>query len=98
MSQDIKKKFEDLQIRAQKVNEGAIKLNTQIENAQDNLQKVKEAAQKKYGTSDLEKLKEMAVQWERENEEKVIKFEEQVTSLEKEVTEKTNLIKQIQTN
>lgn len=98
MSQDIKKKFDDLQSRAQKVNESAIKLNTQIENAQENLQKVREAAQKKYGTSDLEKLKSMAEQWEKENEEKVFKFEEQVTSLEKEVLEKTNLIKQIQTN
>lgn len=98
MSQDIKKKFEDLQVRAQKVNESAIKLNTQIENAQENLKKVKEAAQKKYGTSDLNELREMAIKWENENEEKVLKFEEQVINLEKEVTEKTNLIKQIQTN
>lgn len=99
MSQDnLKKKFEELQSRAQKVNESAIKLNTQIENSQENLKKVKDIALKKFKTDDLEGLKNTADEWTKENEEKVANLEEKVVNLEKQVAEKTNLVKQVQTN
>ncbi len=46
--EQIKIKFEDLQKRAQKINEAGIKLNTQIEHAQQVLSKIKENALKLY--------------------------------------------------
>lgn len=99
MSQDnLKKKFEELQSRAQKVNESAIKLNTQIENSQENLKKVKDIALKKFKIDDLEGLQNKADEWIKENEEKVDTLENEVVSLEKKVAEKTNLVKQVQTN
>lgn len=97
MSQDnLNKKFEELQNRAQKINESSIKLNTQIENSQNNLNKIRDVLQKKYGTSDLNALKELAKRWQEEDESVVSKLEQDVKSKESELLEKQNLIKQIQ--
>ena len=96
--ENLKKKFEELQNKAQKINESTIKLNTQIESGHEALKKVQELALKKYGTSHLEELKAMAQKWRDENEAKVSKFETETNEKEKEVNEKNNLIKQIQAN
>ena len=96
MSQDNVKKFEELKARAQKVNESAIKLNTQIENSESSLEKAREILQRKYQITDLAELKALAAKWEDEDIQTVKKLETDVTTKEQEVTEKQNLIKQIQ--
>jgi len=90
------RKFEDLKARAQKFNEGAIKVNTQIENSHENLQKAKELLNKRYEMNDLEALKKLALEWERQDAEIIRQLEQDVISGEAEIMEKTNLIKQIQ--
>lgn len=96
MSTEQEKKFQELQIANQKISEQAIKINTQIEQAQQTRDKLKEAAQQKFGESDLEKLKEMAHKWHSENESALSKFEEQIKQREIEVQNKNDLIRQIQ--
>lgn len=96
MSTEQEKKFNELQMKNQKIAENVIKINTQIEHAQQTREKLKEAALKKFGESDLEKLKEMAQKWEKENEEALSKFEAEIEKKALEVQSKANLIKQIQ--
>jgi DNA polymerase III delta prime subunit len=98
MSTEQEKRFQDLQIKNQKVAESAIKINTQIEHAQETRAKLQEAAQKKFGESDLEKLKEMAALWKKENEDRLNAFEQDINNLTIEVQSKSELIKQIQQN
>lgn len=96
MSTEQEKKFQELQQKNQKVSENAIKINAQIEHAQETRAKLKEAAQRKFGESDLEKLKIMSEKWKDENKKALNEFEEQINNKILEVQNKTNLIKQIQ--
>lgn len=98
MSTEQEIRFHELKSKNQKISEQAIKINTQIESAQENRAKLKEAAQKKFGESDLAKLKEKAAQWQSENEAKLNAYEEAIKNLELEVQSKNSLIKQIQQN
>lgn len=96
--ENLKKKFEEVQNKAQKINEGAIKLNTQIESGHETLKKAQELAFKKFGTSDLEELKAKAQEWENENLSKFTTLEAKTNEKEKEVNEKNNIIKEIQSS
>ena len=95
--EQIKIKFEDLQKRAQKINEAGIKLNTQIEHAQQVLSKIKENALKLYKTDNLGELKRLEEQQTKENLDTIAQFEADILAKEKEINEKIELIKQINT-
>lgn len=95
--EQIKIKFEDLQKRAQKINEAGIKLNTQIEHAQQVLSKIKENALKLYKTDNLDELKRLEEQQTKENLDTIAQFEADILAKEKEINEKIELIKQINT-
>jgi esterase/lipase len=89
-------KFQELQEKSKKITEGAIQINTKIESARESYEKLAQVAQEKYGTSDIEELKDMLEKWQEENDSQVTKYQEAVESLEREVNEKSSLIKQIQ--
>lgn len=89
-------RFKELQERNKKISESAIKLNAQIENAQENHKKLQSMAMTKFGTSDIEELKKLLLSQEQQNETELAEFEQQITSLEKEVTQKNQIIRQIQ--
>lgn len=89
-------KLQELQTKNQRAAENAIRLNTQIEHAQEQLSKLRELALQKFGENDLEKLKEKAASWEKTNEEKLNEYEKKIMDLGTEITNKHNAIKQIQ--
>lgn len=89
-------KLQELQTKNQRAAENAIKINTQIENAQEQLNRLKNLALQKFGESDLQKLKEKADEWKRTNEEKLTEYEKQIMELGTEIMSKHNAIKQIQ--
>lgn len=96
MSQEQQQKFQELQAKSQKITEGAIKLNTQIETAQERFKELQDAALKKFGTSDLEELKTMAIQWREQNEQRLKEYATQIDNLEFKVNQTNQLIRQIQ--
>ncbi len=96
MSADQEKRFQELQTASQKISEQIIKINTQIEHAEQTRDKLKEAAQQKFGESDLDKLKEMATKWHNENEKALDELEETIKQRSIEVENKNSLIRQIQ--
>lgn len=98
MSIEQEKRLQDLQNKNQKVSENAMKINTQIEHAQETLEKLKEMALKKFGKTDLNELKALAELWNKENEEKLQEYESNINKLADEVQQKYTLIKQIQQN
>lgn len=96
MSKEQEQRFQEMQMKNQKVKEHAMKINAQIEHAQETSIKLKEAALKKFGESDLNKLKEMLSSWDQENEAILKTYQEDGLKLSQEVQNKDNLIKQIQ--
>jgi hypothetical protein len=71
----LKKEYNDLHTK---------KITTQanIKNLEDNLAKLRAAAEKDYGTSDLDKLKEILETRRRENEAKVDEYERHVKEIQ----------------
>lgn len=95
MSNEIEQNFKDLQSKSQKIVEGAIKVNTQIETAQVNYKKLQEVALSKFESSNLEELKEKVTQWKAENKRRYDVAKEQVAKLEMNYNETVRLIKDI---
>jgi predicted nuclease with TOPRIM domain len=96
MSQEQQDKFQELQTKSQKITEGAIKLNAQIESAHERFKELQQAALSKFGTSDLEELKAMAIQWREQNEQRLKEYANQIENLEFQVNQTNQLIRQIQ--
>ncbi len=88
-------KFKELQEKSKKIIQGAIQINTKIEAARENHQRLAQIAQEKYSTSNVDELKSLLKDWEEENASQLEKYELAVTSLEKEVNEKSALINSI---
>lgn len=95
MSNEIEQSFKDLQNKSQKIIEGAIKVNTQIETAQVNYKKLQEVALSKFESSNLEELKEKVTQWKAENKRRYDVAKDQVAKLEMNYNETVRLIKDI---
>lgn len=89
-------KFQELQKKSQSIVQGAVQINTKIETARENYEKLALLAKEKYGTDDLDKLKDMLSSWEKENEVQISTYEQEIQKLEKEVMEKNMKIKEIQ--
>lgn len=92
MSSDLDK-FKELQAKNQKINEQAIKINTHIENAQQETKKILELLQQKYHISTIEECIELIEKREEENKQKLTVYENAVLTKEKEVLEKSLIIK-----
>lgn len=88
--------FREIQEKSKKIIEGAIQINTKIESARESHQKLASLAKEKFKTSDIAELTEMLEAWTKENDEAKDKYAKQVADIEKEVNEKSSLIKQIQ--
>lgn len=95
MSNEIEQNFKDLQSKSQKIVEGAIKVNTQIETAQVNYKKLQEVALSKYESANLEELKDKVTKWKAENKRRYDSAKEQVAKLEMNYNETVRLIKDI---
>lgn len=96
MSNKIEQDFKELQNKNQKIVEGAIKINTQIETAQINYKKLQETALAKFGSSDLEELKNKVAIWKEENNKRFEEAKDKVNKLESNYNETARLIKEIQ--
>jgi hypothetical protein len=71
----LKKAYNDLHTKK-------ITTEANIKNLEDNLAKLRAAAEKDYGTSDLEKLQEILETRRRENEAKVAQYEQHVKEIQ----------------
>lgn len=89
-------KYQEIQEKSKKIIEGAIQINTKIESARESYAKLAKIAEDKYGTSDIEDLRKILNDWQEENTIQLEKYKNSVENLEKEVNEKSDLIKQIQ--
>lgn len=89
-------KFQELQKKSNTIIQGSVQINTKIETARENYEKLEKIVKEKYGTSNIEELEKILEQWKQENEEKLNKYEQEINSLEKELNEKNNQIKEIQ--
>ena len=96
MTTAIEEKFKELQTKSQKIAEGAIKVNAQIETAQTNYQKIQEIAKAKFETTDLEELKALKENWNSENLKRYNDAENKVNRAEANLNETNRLIKEIQ--
>lgn len=81
-------KFQELQKKSQSIIQGAVQINTKIETARENYEKLAAIVQEKYGTADIDELENILEDWEKENEEKLEKYENEISSLEQELNEK----------
>lgn len=89
-------RFQELQKRSQTIIQSAIQINTKIETARENYEKMAKLAKEKYGTDDLDELEALKNSWEEENKKILNDFEIEVKKIEEEVNEKTLKIKEIQ--
>lgn len=71
-------KLKEIKQKADRYNNGAIRLNADIEAAQDNAQRLAQQAKEEFGTSDLEELKNMLQQINEKNEATLAKGEKDV--------------------
>jgi molecular chaperone GrpE (heat shock protein) len=87
--------IKELQSKNQKISEGAIRVNAQIENSQENYSKVVEIATK-FNTHDIEALKQLSIKWAEDNARRIEAAQLISDQKTAEVEEKTRMIKQIQ--
>lgn len=71
-------KLKEIKQKADRYNNGAIRLNADIEAAQDNAKRLAQQAKEEFGTSDLEELKNMLQQINEKNEATLAKGEKDV--------------------
>lgn len=96
MSENIQEiKFKELQNKSKTVTEQAIRINAQLEAAQNNFKKLQENAIKKYGTSDIQELRKILKEKEDENEKTLSSFEEELKKIEEDVNLKAKIIQEI---
>lgn len=65
--------LKDIKAKADRYNAGAIRLNAEIENAQENTKRLSEQAMAEFQTSDLQELEAMLAELTRKNEAILIK-------------------------
>lgn len=88
--------FKEIQEKSNQVIQGAMKVNVQIENAQDNYKKYSQIADQKFESHDVAELEAKKEKQLYENNVMLTEFKQKVTQKELEVTEKNRLMKQIQ--
>jgi hypothetical protein len=96
MSAEQENRFKEIQAKNQKATEGALKVNAQIEHARETITKLQDAAEKKFGERDLDKIKEKLQFWKQENDNINNRSAESVEKVNNEVILKQNLIREAQ--
>ena len=89
---EVQQKLETLRQEYNDLHTKKITTDANIKNLEENLARLRASAEKEYGTSDLEKLKEILETRRRENEEKLAQYEQHV----KEIKEKLAAIEEPQ--
>ena len=77
----VQQKLETLKKEYAALHTQKITTEANIKNLEDNLAKLRTAAEKDYGTSDLDKLREILETRRRENEAKVLQYEQHVQEI-----------------
>ncbi len=75
----LKKEYADLHTKK-------ITTEANIKNLEDNLAKLRATAEKEYGTSDIDQLKEILEKRRRENEAKVTQYEQHIREIKENLT------------
>lgn len=96
MSNEVEQNLKELQSKNQKVVEGAIKINAQIESAQVNYKKTQELAISKFETANTEELRAKVAAWKAENKKRYDTAVEKHKRLENNYNETVRLVKEIQ--
>jgi hypothetical protein len=78
---EVQKKLETLRNAYNDLHTKKITTDANIKNLEENLARLRASAEKEYGTSDLDKLKEILETRRRENELKVTQYEEHVREI-----------------
>ena len=89
---EVQQKLETLRQEYNDLHTKKITTDANIKNLEENLARLQASAEKEYGTSDLEKLKEILETRRQENEEKLAQYEQHV----KEIKEKLAAIEEPQ--
>src|SRR5262245_1560510 len=80
-----KQSIEELQKRYQKLNTRKIQAETNLENARMQLERLRKEAREKYGTDDVDELRNKLNQMTAENEEKRSKYQVELDGIEREL-------------
>lgn len=94
-NKNLLQEFKELKEKAQKENLNGIKINTEIENAKNNLDKLLAEAQQTWGKTSIEELEKELQLLTEQNESIVEKIKTRVLLAEKENFEKKKLIEDI---
>jgi len=86
-SQENKQSIEQLTKRYNVLNTRKIQAETNLENAENELARLKEKARKEYGTDDLNELKTTLATMEAENERKRSEYQRELEKIEAELNE-----------
>lgn len=79
--QEIHKKFEELQKKAEQAKEIVIRLNAEIERSEEEQKKLKAEALEKYKTDDINQLANILDSMEAENVKNLELYEKEITAL-----------------
>lgn len=82
----VEQKLEGLKKEYAKLHTQKITTEANIKNLEDNLAKLRQTAEEEYGTSDLEKLKEILEARRKDNEAKVAAYEQHVKEIQENLT------------
>jgi len=85
--QAVQKKLEVLKKDYRDLDTRKIQTETNIRNLEEELQRLREQAQKNYGTSDLEELKRLLEERRQENERLVAEYEEHIQGIKDRLAE-----------
>jgi chromosome segregation ATPase len=77
----VQQKLESLKKEFAELHKQKITTEANINNLEDSLAKLRAAAEKEYGTSDLDKLREILERRRRENEAKVAQYEKHIQEI-----------------
>ncbi len=84
---DVTQSIEELQSRFQKFSDQKIKVETQREHAQSELEKLKAEALEQFGSDDLKTLKTQLAKMKATNEQKRVDYQKQLDQIEQKLGE-----------
>ena len=88
-------KLKELKNKADKLNNAAIRLNADIDNAQENLERYLKQALEEFGTDSVEELEKILAQTQAKNAAVINKIEKEIEVLTEEISSKQAAIQKI---
>ncbi len=88
-------RLKELKNKADKLNNAAIRLNADVDNAQENLEKYQKEALKDFGTSDLDELIKKLSETRAKNAAIISKVEKEIELLSTDLAEKQEKVQKI---